>query len=194
MFRKCVRLGKVLLNLNSIYVSLNSESKLNYALIFNCLSIFSETLYCIVDHFILFDKIKAWQFSSSTMDFVKKWEDPLWVYETVFGIISDFFKLYKIYNILNNNKNVKNSDENLNTNKGGETLLNEEEMNKLKVETSKILSNQIRLWSDLFVSINLNKVFTLFSLQSQFYISIFWWCFWSYKFFSRLLSSLRWIN
>lgn len=88
------------------------------------------------------------------MDFVKKWEDPLWVYETVFGIISDFFKLYRIYNILNNNKNVKNSDENLNTNKGGENLLNEEEMNKLKVETSKILSNQIRLWSDLFVSIN----------------------------------------
>lgn len=86
------------------------------------------------------------------MDFIKKWEDPLWVYETVFAIISDMFKLYKIYNILNKGKSVKNSSENLNTDRGSDTI-NEEEMNKLKLETSKIVSNQIRLWSDLFVRI-----------------------------------------
>ena len=130
-FRKILRLGKVILNTKSCIDKIKANSlagnKMKASIIFDCLSICSESLYCLVDHIILFNKIQAYKFSDKIMSFCGFHENFLWLLETIFGIIADYFKYQEI---------LKNEKENVD-----QTTVKQ-----------KLFTNQLRLWSDFFVS------------------------------------------
>lgn len=131
IFRKILRIGKVILNSKSCLdkIKINGLSKVT---ILECLSICSESLYCIVDHIILVNKIGGYKFSEKIMDFCGFHENFLWFLETIFGIAADYVK-YNDYL-----KKGNNSEEDYTFKR-------------------KLLVNQIRLWSDIFVSTNILK-------------------------------------
>lgn len=152
-----IRLGKVVLNLKAIRDKLKNGT--SPAIIFDCLSIFSETLYVLVDHVIFFNKIKAYAFSQPVMDFVNYWENLLWVFETIFGIIADIFYYIDMKSELKSINKIlyckSPSSNNLNETKfnseSEEDLLKRKE--KIKIGISKLITDGGRLGSDLIVRI-----------------------------------------
>jgi hypothetical protein len=157
-----IRLGKVVLNLKSIRDKL--KQGISPGIIFDCLSIFSEALYILVDHVIFFNKIKAYEFSKPVMDFVNYWENILWIFETVFGIIGDIFNYIDLRNELKSvnkllysktpkdtsytNESKFNTSNYTNT-ESEEDLIKRKE--KIKLGMSKLITDSCRLWCDAFV-------------------------------------------
>ncbi len=159
-----IRLGKVVLNLKAIRDKL--KSGVSAGIIFDCLSIFSETLYVLVDHVIFFNKIKAYPFSKPIMDFVNYWENLLWVFETIFGIIGDIFyyidarsEIKNINKLLYCKSPSKDSTQIKFNNESEEDLIKKKE--NLKIRISKLMTDSARLWCDLFVR---NYKFLIFKL------------------------------
>ena len=62
--------GKIITNTKSVVDKINNDKSFKKETIFQCLSICSESVYCLVDHVILLHKIGAWKFSDKTMKFV----------------------------------------------------------------------------------------------------------------------------
>ncbi len=90
-FRKILRIFKIILNTKSSYEKIKLNG-LKLSVVFDCLSSLSESLYCLVDHIILINKINAYKFSDGVMKFVGFQENYLWLCETIFGIIADSYK------------------------------------------------------------------------------------------------------
>ena len=111
----------------------------------------SEAVYCIVDHIIFLNKIKAYKFSNNFMKFIGFQENFLWLLETIFAIFSDMIAYNKIIKkeklLINDNEDTNvNNTNNVVNEKSDDNLKNE-----LLIKKNKMLINQIRLWSDLFV-------------------------------------------
>lgn len=149
-FRKVVRLGKVILGLNSIRLKIRDSKEFSFAVLFDCLSILSENLYCLVDHIILINKIGAYKFSKETMLIIDYWENLLWVYETLFAILADIFNFKNIKSELDSlHTRVKSNNSDSDIEQNSDYLIEKKEL--LKVRLLKLVTNEVRLWSDVIV-------------------------------------------
>lgn len=128
-FRKILRIFKVILNTKSSIDKIKVNG-LKLSVVFDCLSSLSESLYCLVDHIILINKINAYKFSDGVMSFVNFQENFLWLCETIFGIIADS---YKYADLLKEEAQTDNKEH-------------------IQIMKNKLFVNQLRLWSDFFVS------------------------------------------
>lgn len=166
IFRKILRIGKFFLNSKSIYDKLNTTQKVKLSTILSCLSIASEAFYCLADHVLLLSKIQAWKFSPTVMRICEFNDNFLWLCETVFAIASDM-SLYSemekektsLLEKKSNQDSINIAEDNTTYDKERSNLQFIEEALKVqKLRKQKMLTNQIRLWSDFFVCIYHNFI------------------------------------